>query len=223
MTACVTHGARTLGATVALLLVLASCTSTTNPVAASDQSTSPPFATAIASSRTVLPGPISVGRTSNAPSAGSTLTTASQDCAAPAARAVAAAAALLPKGTSRTPQFTEPCSNGEPLDVTFPAVGKLTWTVTIKVSAGTAADCQSGASNASASCGPIVGHPGFIGAEAVCSAIACDQAWVFRGADLVVVNGYVPGAQPVMSQQAIPAFNGLGTVIGVSVLSALTR
>lgn len=219
MTVRLTRGALTRGAIAFLLVVLSGCASTARPVTAADRSTSPPYATTMATSRTNLSGPISVGRTVNAP-AGSTVVT-SQDCAGPAARAVVAAAELLPEGTSRTPQHTDFCSDGQPLDVTFLAVGTLNWTVTVKVTAGTAADCQSGASNASESCGHIVGHPGFIGAEAVCGAIACDQAWVFSGADLAVVSGYVPGTQPGKSQPAIPAFNGLGTVIGVSVLTAL--
>lgn len=222
MTARLRHGALTRGATAFLLVVLSGCTSTASPVSAAARSTSRAYATTFASSRTNLSGPTSVRRTLNAPPAGSTVAT-SQDCAGPAARAVVAAAALLPQGTSRTPQHTENCSDGLSLDVTFPAVGKLTWTVTVKVTAGTAADCQWGASGASASCGPIVGHPGFVGAEAVCSAIACDQAWVFGGADLVVVSGSVPGTQLGMSQRTIPAFNSLGILIGVSVLTALGR
>jgi hypothetical protein len=222
VTARMTNGSGIRGAMAVLLLVLSGCSSTISPAAAANGSDTAPPATTNVSSRTGLSGPISIDRTPNAP-AGSIPVPTKQDCSVPAARAVAAAAALLPEGTSRTPQPTENCSDGQSLDVTFPAVGKLTWTVTVKVTAGTAADCESGASNASASCGPVVGHPGFVGAEAVCSAIACDQAWVFRGADLVVVSGSVPDTQPGMSQRAIPAFQGLGMLIGVSVLSALDR
>lgn len=221
-----TYGAQMRGALAILLVVLSACGATANPDTAANQSTTQPSPTLTtssisASSRPDLPDPISLDRASDAAISSSALN--SQDCAAAAARAIAAAAPLLPEGTSRTPEDSGLCSDGQPLDVTFPAVAKLAWTVTVKVTAGTVADCQAEAANGSASCQVIVGHPGFSGAEVFCSAIACDQAWVSKGSDLAVVLGYVPGAQLAMSQRAIPAFNGLGTIIGVSVLTALGR
>ncbi|MET3807902.1 hypothetical protein ABIB25_004929 [Nakamurella sp. UYEF19] len=219
-----TYGVQMRGALAVLLVVLSGCTATANPDTAAIQSTTQPSSTLTtsslpASSRPDLPDPIIPDRTPNAATSSSALII--RDCAASAARAIAAAASLLPEGTSRTPEDSGLCSAGQPLDVTFPAVAKLAWTVTVKVTAGPVADCQAEAANGSASCQVIVGHPGFSGAEVVCSAIACDQAWVSKGAELAVVLGYVLGAQLAMSQQAIPAFNGLGTTIGVSVLTAL--
>ena len=221
-----TQGALMRGAMAILLLVVSGCTSTTGSITAAAESTTSPspdrtVSSTAATSQTDLSGSMSAHQTPNAPTSSSVFS--NPECAVAAARAVAAAAALLPEGTSRKPQLAGSCSPGQPLDVTFPAVGKLTWTVSVKVTAGGAADCESGASNAGARCGPVLGHPGFIGAEAVCSAIPCDQAWVSSGINLAVVLGYVPGAQPGMSQRAIPAFNGLGTIIGVSVLNAVQR
>lgn len=200
-----------------LTLVLAGCTSSTPSLAGLDRSapSAPHGTTGQAQVVPITPQVSIASEVATTRKNAAELT--GQSCADAAARAMAAIAASLPPGTSSTPQHVSTCSDNQPLDVLYPATGAQTWTVTVKITAATATDCQLAASRASERCGPIEGHPGVIGAEANCSGIPCVQAWVFGDAFLVVVSASLSSFQPDRVGPQTPG--GLG--IGVAVLAAL--
>ena len=203
-----------------LAVPLPGCTSSTSPANADQLTASVPAATSAAMPSAVTAiGPNSTTAATTVPSSSSVELTG-PSCATATARAISGAAALLPDGTSRKPQHTKTCLDGHTLDVTFLATGKLTWTVQVMVTTGTAADCQAGAADASQRCEPIEGHPGVIGTSAICASVSCEQAWIFGHEYSVVVQGSVPGAEP--GPRGVAAESVDGVAIGVSVVAALT-
>lgn len=221
-------GGRALVALALMLLLTAGCTShgssanptptaSTNRAKASSRPTIAPIE-ATASPLVAAGG----SRATAGSSSGATVVVTGAPCAAAVGRATTAAAKLLPEGTRRSARPVSTCLGDLLLDTTFASTTALTWTVRIMVAAGTASKCQLGAANAGAHCVALAGHPGVIGAEATCSAISCDQAWVYANGYLVIVLGSVPGGKPGVSQLAIPSFSGLGTIIGAEVVEEIS-
>lgn len=173
--------------------------------------------------------PITGDRTSQLMNLGATLSSTSQQprttptrlaagsCPGATKRALSAVAATLPPGTSRSPQQAATCQQGKPLDVTYPATTKRDWTVTVKVTDATSADCQKGAAVASVRCEPIADNPGLVGGAASCTSVPCEQSWVFGDGYLVVVSAHISDTLPGESEPALPS-----TVpMSVSLLKAL--
>lgn len=220
MDAGATRGWTRLPLVALLSLLLVGCSSSTSPVSADQHTASVPATTGAARPTAVIVnGPNSTHVATTAPNSSSADLTG-HSCATAAARAIGVAAALLPDGTSRKPEHTKTCLDGKPLDLTFPATGKLTWTVKVTVTAGAAADCQAGAEGASQRCEPIEGHPGVIGTSAIWASESGEQAWIFGHGYLIVVQGNVPGTSPTPGGTAANSVDGVA--IGVSVLTALT-
>lgn len=203
-----------------LAIPLSGCTRSSSPASAGQHTAS--VAATISAARpsaVIVAGMNPTNAVSTAPSS-SSVELKGSFCATAVARAIGAAAALLPNGTSRKPQHTKTCLDGQPLDVTFLATGKLTWTVKLTVTIGTADDCQAGAEGASERCESIEGHPGVIGTSAICASVSCEQAWIFGHGYLVIVQGSVPGTEPRPGGIARDSVDGIA--IGVSTVAALT-
>ena len=130
---------------------------------------------------------------------------------------MAAAMALLPPGTSHKPDDLASCLGYQLLYVNYPATQAQSWTVKITVTPGGAADCQQFGGDGGR-CPSVVGYPGFVGSEVVCSGIPCDQASVYGKGYVADVYSYLSTfdlRKPVVADPS-------GTSIGVGVLTALT-